>query len=90
MSNATPTGASSIAGSRILKPEGVGRAIWKQSSSGRPSSAAWARTRRCWRSYEGDPVLVEQGRHMVATFHPELTADSSVHEMFLDKIEKDA
>ena len=29
--------------------------------------------------YEGDPVLVEQGRHMVATFHPELTADSRVH-----------
>ena len=25
--------------------------------------------------YQGDPVLVEQGRHMVATFHPELTAD---------------
>jgi 5'-phosphate synthase pdxT subunit len=38
--------------------------------------------------YQDDPVLVEQGRHMVATFHPELTADSSVHEMFLDKIER--
>jgi 5'-phosphate synthase pdxT subunit len=37
-------------------------------------------------SYQGDPVLVEQGRHMVATFHPELTADSRVHRMFLDKV----
>src|SRR5450759_2089362 len=35
--------------------------------------------------YQGDPVLVEQGRHMVATFHPELTADSRVHEFFLSK-----
>jgi pyridoxal 5'-phosphate synthase pdxT subunit len=36
--------------------------------------------------YEGDPVLVEQGRHMVATFHPELTQDSRVHKLFLDKL----
>ncbi|MCC6364524.1 MAG: pyridoxal 5'-phosphate synthase glutaminase subunit PdxT [Bryobacterales bacterium] len=36
--------------------------------------------------YDGDPVLVEQGRHMVATFHPELTADSRVHSRFLDKV----
>jgi pyridoxal 5'-phosphate synthase pdxT subunit len=36
--------------------------------------------------YNGDPVLVEQGRHLVATFHPELTADSRVHRLFLEKI----
>jgi len=36
--------------------------------------------------YAGDPVLVEQGRHLVATFHPELTADSRVHELFLEKL----
>lgn len=36
--------------------------------------------------YHGDPVLVEQGRHLVATFHPELTADARVHKMFLDKV----
>jgi 5'-phosphate synthase pdxT subunit len=40
--------------------------------------------------YHDDPVLVEQGRHMVATFHPELTPDSRIHEMFLDKIERNA
>jgi len=37
-------------------------------------------------SYQGDPVLVSQGRHLVATFHPELTADSRVHLMFLEKV----
>lgn len=37
-------------------------------------------------TYQGDPVLVEQGRHLAATFHPELTDDSRVHLMFLRKI----
>jgi 5'-phosphate synthase pdxT subunit len=36
--------------------------------------------------YEGNPVLVEQGRHLVATFHPELTPDSRVHALFLEKL----
>ena len=36
--------------------------------------------------YNGDPVLVEQGRHMAATFHPELGEDSRVHRLFLDKL----
>lgn len=33
--------------------------------------------------YEGHPVLVEQGRAMAATFHPELTSDTTLHEHFL-------
>jgi 5'-phosphate synthase pdxT subunit len=36
--------------------------------------------------YRGDPVLVEQGRHLVSTFHPELTGDLRVHELFLEKL----
>ncbi len=36
--------------------------------------------------YKGDPVLVEQGKHMVATFHPELTQDSRVHKLFLNRL----
>ena len=36
--------------------------------------------------YEGDPVLIEQGRHLVATFHPELTRDDRVHKLFLEKL----
>ncbi|MCP5119870.1 MAG: pyridoxal 5'-phosphate synthase glutaminase subunit PdxT [bacterium] len=34
----------------------------------------------------GDPVLVEQGRHLVATFHPELSADRRVHRLLLEKV----
>jgi 5'-phosphate synthase pdxT subunit len=37
-------------------------------------------------TYRGDPVLVEQGRHLVATFHPELSSDSRVHELFVSKL----
>ena len=33
-----------------------------------------------WRD---DPVVVRQGRIVGATFHPELTPDSRVHEFFL-------
>jgi pyridoxal 5'-phosphate synthase pdxT subunit len=35
----------------------------------------------------GDPVLVRQGRLMAATFHPELSADTRVHEEFLKLVE---
>ena len=37
-------------------------------------------------SYQGYPVWVEQGRHMVTTFHPELTDDPRVHARFLSKV----
>ena len=36
--------------------------------------------------YGGDPVLVEDERHMVATFHPELTTDPRIHSLFLAKL----
>ena len=36
--------------------------------------------------YQGDPVLIEQGPHLVATFHPELTPDPRVHALFLEKL----
>ncbi|MEJ7607407.1 MAG: pyridoxal 5'-phosphate synthase glutaminase subunit PdxT [Bryobacteraceae bacterium] len=37
--------------------------------------------------HNGQPVLVEEGQHLVATFHPELTADTRIHAYFLSKIE---
>lgn len=37
-------------------------------------------------SYGGMPVLVEQGPHLAATFHPELTSDIRVHSLFLGKL----
>jgi pyridoxal 5'-phosphate synthase pdxT subunit len=33
--------------------------------------------------YNGDPVLVQQGNILIATFHPELSADSAVHKYFV-------
>jgi 5'-phosphate synthase pdxT subunit len=36
--------------------------------------------------YNGDPVLVEQGKYLIATFHPELTDDPRVHQLFLAKL----
>jgi 5'-phosphate synthase pdxT subunit len=32
---------------------------------------------------EGHPVLVQQGRVMATTFHPELTSDNTLHEHFV-------
>lgn len=33
---------------------------------------------------DGSPTLIRQGRLLAATFHPELTADTRVHQLFLD------
>ena len=35
---------------------------------------------------DGEPVLVRHGRFLVATFHPELTDDTRVHERFLELV----
>jgi 5'-phosphate synthase pdxT subunit len=35
---------------------------------------------------DGKSVLLRQGRFLVATFHPELTDDTRVHELFLDSV----
>ena len=35
---------------------------------------------------EGKPVLVQQGHAMAATFHPELTNDTTIHERFVRMI----
>jgi pyridoxal 5'-phosphate synthase pdxT subunit len=37
-----------------------------------------------------DPVAVRQGRAMAATFHPELSDDKRVHQIFLDLCGNDA
>ena len=36
--------------------------------------------------HEGEPVLVRDGRILVASFHPELTEDTRVHELFLNGV----
>jgi pyridoxal 5'-phosphate synthase pdxT subunit len=35
---------------------------------------------------DGEPVLVRDGRMLLASFHPELTDDPRVHETFLDMV----
>jgi 5'-phosphate synthase pdxT subunit len=35
---------------------------------------------------DGEPVLLRQGRFLVAAFHPELTEDTRVHELFLEQV----
>ena len=37
----------------------------------------------------GEPVLLRQGRFIVASFHPELTDDTRVHELFLELVREE-
>jgi 5'-phosphate synthase pdxT subunit len=37
-----------------------------------------------------DPVLVRSGRILAATFHPELSEDRRVHELFLEIVRAEA
>src|ERR671937_21426 len=39
---------------------------------------------------EGEPVLLRQGRFIVASFHPELTDDTRVHELFLAAVAEES
>ena len=39
---------------------------------------------------DGEPVLLREGRFIVASFHPELTDDSRVHERFLDLVREES
>jgi 5'-phosphate synthase pdxT subunit len=36
--------------------------------------------------HAGEPVLMRDGRILVASFHPELTDDTRVHERFLNLV----
>ncbi|HEX6546596.1 MAG TPA: pyridoxal 5'-phosphate synthase glutaminase subunit PdxT [Bryobacteraceae bacterium] len=43
-------------------------------------------TARVLMTYLGNPVLVEQGMHMAATFHPELANDFRIHRRFVENV----
>jgi 5'-phosphate synthase pdxT subunit len=69
----------------------VGQADWVLDN--RPLEAVFIRAPRIKRAgpkvkvlahLNGDPVLVQQANIMAATFHPELTADSRVHQFVVD------
>ena len=38
---------------------------------------------------DGEPVLVRDGRFLLATFHPELTDDLRVHDLFLEMVREE-
>jgi 5'-phosphate synthase pdxT subunit len=38
---------------------------------------------------DGEPVLLRDGRLLVASFHPELTTDTRVHERFLELVREE-
>ncbi len=38
--------------------------------------------------HDGEPVLLRDGRYLVASFHPELTGDTRVHERFLQLVQE--
>jgi 5'-phosphate synthase pdxT subunit len=38
---------------------------------------------------DGEPVLLREGRLLVASFHPELTDDTRVHERFLELVKEE-
>src|SRR5687767_12008780 len=40
--------------------------------------------------HDGRPVLLREGRFLVASFHPELTDDLRVHERFLELIREES
>ena len=39
---------------------------------------------------DGHPVLAREGRFLVAAFHPELTDDTRLHELFLESVREGA
>jgi pyridoxal 5'-phosphate synthase pdxT subunit len=39
---------------------------------------------------DGEPVLLREGRFIVASFHPELTSDTRVHERFLELVREES
>ena len=38
---------------------------------------------------DGRPVLAREGRYLVAAFHPELTDDTRLHELFLESVREE-
>jgi 5'-phosphate synthase pdxT subunit len=40
-------------------------------------------------SHAGEPVLLRQGRFLVAAFHPELTGDTRVHQKFIELVREE-
>jgi pyridoxal 5'-phosphate synthase pdxT subunit len=54
-----------------------------------PRVAEWGDGVEVLARHEGVPVLLRDGRYLVASFHPELTDDARVHERFLELVREE-
>lgn len=66
-------------GSTILKPEPLAMTFIRA-----PRFTRLGEHVRVIASYNDEPVCVQQDRYLLATFHPELTQDTTLHRYFLD------
>jgi 5'-phosphate synthase pdxT subunit len=55
-----------------------------------PRVAEWGDAVEVLARHEGIPVLLRDGRYLVASFHPELTDDPRVHERFLELVREES
>jgi pyridoxal 5'-phosphate synthase pdxT subunit len=54
-----------------------------------PRVAEWGEGVEVLARHEGVPVLLRDGRYLVASFHPELTDDARVHARFFDLVREE-
>jgi len=54
-----------------------------------PRVADWGEDIEVLARHDGEPVLLRDGRILVASFHPELTDDARVHERFLASVREE-
>lgn len=71
----------------------VGQGLWHASGSAMemifiraPKILTMSQNVRVLASYQDEPVAVQQNHFIALAFHPELTADTRVHEYFLDQL----
>lgn len=53
-----------------------------------PRIRQWGKEVQILATLEGEPVLVQQGHHLGASFHPELTDNPQVHQYFIKIIQE--
>jgi pyridoxal 5'-phosphate synthase pdxT subunit len=92
-------GAMDITVERNAYGRQIDSAIWTEDTKlpGGPLEMVYIRAPRITRAgegvevlaeREGFPVLVRQGKVLAATFHPELSADRRVHQLFVDVVKQ--
>lgn len=67
-----------VYGRSVLKPEPMEMCFIRA-----PRFQALSPEVKILADYQGEPVCVQQGPYILATFHPELTHDTTLHQHFL-------